>query len=65
MLLKQICPCVKLPSKRHFEQARLLVGFYHEFKDFVQFSINRDDFLAVHLAERVECYATFYLQDKV
>ena len=45
MLLKQIhvCQSVGLPIKRYFEEARLLVAFYHEFKDFVQFPVNRDD----------------------
>ena len=27
---------------QHFEKARLLVAFYHEFKLFVQFSVNWD-----------------------
>ena len=43
MLLTQICQSVGLPIKRNFEEVRLLVAFYHEFKDFVQFSVNRED----------------------
>ena len=33
MLLKQICQSVGLPMERNFEEARLLVAYYHEFKD--------------------------------
>ena len=43
MLLKQICQRVGLLINRHFEEARLLVAFYHEFKHVVHFSINRAD----------------------
>ena len=40
MLLKQTCKSVVFFINRHFEEARLLVDFYHESKHFVQFSVN-------------------------
>ena len=43
MLWKQTCQSVGLLISRHFEEARLLVAFYHEFKHFVQFSVNWAD----------------------
>ena len=48
------------------KKVNLLVAFYHEFKDFVQFSVigMTEYFLAVHLAVRAERYATVCLQDK-
>ena len=65
-LLKQLRLSVGLLINKHFREARLLVAFYHEFKHFVQLSVILTEyFLAVHLAERAECYATVCLQDKV
>ena len=43
VLLKQSCQRIGLLINRHFEEARLLVAFYHEFKHFVHFSVNRAD----------------------
>ena len=64
--MKQICHGVGLVINRYFEEASLFVAFYHEFKHFLQFSVNwAEYFLAVHHAVRVECYATFCLQDKI
>ena len=42
LLLKQICQSVDLIN-RHFEEVRLLIDFYHDFKHFVQFSVNLAD----------------------
>ena len=43
VLLKRICQSVALLINKHFEEVRLLVAFYHEFKHFLQFSVNRAD----------------------
>ena len=43
MLLKQIYQSVRLLMNRHFEEARLVVAFNHEFKHFVLFSLNPAD----------------------
>ena len=43
MLLNQICQSVGLLISRRLEEALLLVAFYHEFKHFMQFSVNRVD----------------------
>ena len=41
--LKQICQSVCLVINRHSQEAHLLVAFYHDFKHFVKFSVNRAD----------------------
>ena len=64
--MKQICQSVGLSIKRHFESARLLLfSFIMNLKILCSFLLNglTEYFLAVHLAVRVECYATVYLQD--
>ena len=43
VLLKQICQSVGDFINRHFEEVRLLIAFYHDFKHFVQFSVNLAD----------------------
>ena len=67
MLLKQIYQNIGIFVNRRSEEACLLVAFCQEFKHFVQFSVIglTEYFLAVHLAERADYYATVCLQDNV
>ena len=40
VLLKQTCQSIGDLINRYFEEVRLLTAFYHDFKNFVQFSVN-------------------------
>ena len=68
VLLKQTYQSEGLLISRHFKEAHLLEAFYHEFKQFVQFSVNWADFMcscSSSYRERAECYPIVCLQDKV